>query len=115
MNIKAYTSEQIQQHAYGAQAGGPEGISGAIPSTSSAFETLNHNAYDISYPNDWHVYGDQNSAVTIAPEGGVSQNAVAYGAIINGTDIAECWKPERCRAAIDLIAAAVEPWTEGNQ
>jgi len=86
MSIKAYTAEQIQQHAYGAQAGGPEGISGAIPATSSAFETLNHNAYDISYPNDWHVYGDQNSAVTIAPEGGVSQNAVAYGAIINGTD-----------------------------
>lgn len=86
MSIKGYTSQQIQQHAYGAQAGGPEGISGAIPSTSSAFQTLNHNAYDISYPQDWHVYGDQNSAVTIAPEGGVSQNAVAYGVIINGTD-----------------------------
>ena len=86
MNIKAYSAQQIQQHAYGAQAGGPEGISGAVPSTSSSFQTLNHDAFDISYPQDWHVYGDQNSAVTIAPEGGVNQNAVAYGAIINGAD-----------------------------
>jgi len=86
MNLKAYTAQQIQQHAYGAQAGGSEGVGGATPPTDSAFDTLSHNAFDISYPQSWHVYGDQNSAVTIAPEGGVSQKAVAYGVIINGTD-----------------------------
>ncbi|HLH05893.1 MAG TPA: M48 family metallopeptidase [Terriglobales bacterium] len=86
MGIKAYSAQQIQQHAWGAQSTGDNGISAAVPAASSAFTTLNHSAFDISYPEDWHVYGDTNSAVTIAPQGGVSQNAVAYGVIINGSD-----------------------------
>lgn len=108
MNIKGYSAQQIQQHAYGAQSGGPEGISGAIPSTSSAFQTLNHGAFDISYPQDWHVYGDQNSAVTIAPEGGVSQNAVAYGAIINGLD------PQNAGNLNDAVQQLVSSMQQSN-
>ena len=41
------------------------------------------------------VYGDQNSAVTIAPASGVSQNAVAYGVMIN------TYQPEDANVSLD--------------
>ncbi len=87
MGVKAYTAQEIAQRAKQGGAGTGEAqqapSSGAVK-PSSDFQTLNHNAFSISYPSNWQVYGDQNSAVTIAPQGGVSQNAVAYGVLING-------------------------------
>ena len=49
----------------------------------------------ISYPENWQVFGDQNSAVTIAPPNGVTQNAVAYGVMIN------TYQPEDANASLD--------------
>jgi Zn-dependent protease with chaperone function len=51
---------------------------------SNQFKTLDHSAFQIAYPANWKVYGDANSPITIAPEAGVTQNAVAYGVIISG-------------------------------
>src|SRR6266699_2637163 len=51
---------------------------------SGQFRTVEHSAFQISYPDNWQVFGDANSAVTIAPQAGVAQNAIAYGVIING-------------------------------
>ena len=51
---------------------------------SGQFRSFDHSAYQISYPDNWQVFGDANSAVTIAPNAGVAQNAIAYGVIING-------------------------------
>jgi predicted Zn-dependent protease len=51
---------------------------------SDQMRTLNHNAFQIAYPANWKVYGDANSPVTVAPEAGVSQDAIAYGVIISG-------------------------------
>jgi predicted Zn-dependent protease len=51
---------------------------------SEQLQTLDHSAFTISYPANWQVMGDQSSAVTIAPKSGVTENAVAYGVIING-------------------------------
>ncbi len=65
----------------GAVAGGQSGTDIA---PSGNMRTLNHSAFEVSYPDNWQVFGDQNSAVTIAPRSGVSQNAVAYGIMING-------------------------------
>lgn len=48
------------------------------------FRELRHSAFSIAYPENWQVFGDQNSAVTIAPPAGVSQNAIAYGVVISG-------------------------------
>ena len=48
-----------------------------------------------SYSANWQVFGDQNSAVTIAPQSGVSQNAVAYGVMIND------YQPENPNATVD--------------
>jgi beta-barrel assembly-enhancing protease len=50
---------------------------------SGQFKTLEHGAFQISYPDNWEVFGDANSAVTIAPRVAVAENAIAYGAIIN--------------------------------
>lgn len=56
--------------------------------TSGDFRQLDHAAFTISYPSDWHVYGDSQSAVTIAPAEGVQrdsngQRSVAIGVIID--------------------------------
>ena len=52
---------------------------------SSNLQPLQHNAFTISYPDNWRVFGDPNSNVTIAPSAGVGQNAIAYGVIIGGS------------------------------
>ena len=89
--MKPLTAQQIaaQQKAQGA-----EGAGGAVM-PSGNFKTLEHDAYRISYPENWQVYGDQSSAVTIAPEEGISQNAVAYGAIVS------IYQPENVSAGLD--------------
>src|SRR5205814_8888890 len=51
---------------------------------SGQFRTMDHSAFQMSYPDNWQVFGDANTAVTIAPQAGVAQNAIAYGVIING-------------------------------
>src|SRR5215470_5459653 len=81
-----YTSEQIaalqKEGKLGATANGAVG--GSLPSASHNTKTLDHNEFQMAYPDDWKVYGDQNSAVTIAPASGVSDNAIAYGVMVNG-------------------------------
>ncbi len=68
------------QGAAQGQSGGTVGNS--VPASSGTFQTLSNNAFDITYPSNWKVYGDPSSSVTIAPDGGVTENAVAYGVII---------------------------------
>jgi hypothetical protein len=64
------------------------GTVGNVPSASVTpsgnFKSYDHSAFRGSYPDNWEVFGDVNSAVTIAPRAGISANAVAYGVIING-------------------------------
>jgi beta-barrel assembly-enhancing protease len=82
MGMKPLTAEQIAAGQKQAAA-----TSGNIPASdvtpSGSYQTLNHSDYSVSYPQNWKVLGDQSSAVTIAPQSGVTQNAVAYGAIIS--------------------------------
>jgi hypothetical protein len=58
-------------------------------------KAFSHNNYKISYPDNWQVYGDQNSSVTIAPPSGVSENAIANGVMIN------VYQPEESNASLD--------------
>lgn len=97
LGMKALTAQQIaqMQKQGGSGAGGgamntPTGIS-----ASSNYKQLNHNAFVVDYPDNWQVFGDQSSAVTIAPQGGVSQDAVAYGVMINA------FEPEEGRSGLD--------------
>jgi beta-barrel assembly-enhancing protease len=70
--------EIAQQRAEGPEYGS---LSGVRPSGS--MREFSHNDFRISYPDNWQVFGDRNSAITIAPQSGMSQNAVAYGVMIS--------------------------------
>jgi Zn-dependent protease with chaperone function len=68
----------------GAQTGNITNVSFKQVEPSGNFAQLQHNAFNISYPSNWVTAGDQNSTVTIAPQAGVSQGAIAYGVVIGG-------------------------------
>ena len=97
--MKPFTAQEIAEqqkmHRVGEGAGGgPEAGSGAAPSEN--LKELDHNQFRISYPENWNVYGDQNSAVTIAPRDGISENAISYGAMIS------IYQPEKASAGTDV-------------
>jgi Zn-dependent protease with chaperone function len=98
--VKAYTAQQIQQMAQSGQirnAGAPGGVqagAGTMGNVSSSevmpsgsFQTYNGQAFSMDYPSNWQVSQDQQGGVTIAPPAGVTQAGIAYGALINGTQI----------------------------
>jgi len=90
--MKPLTAQQI---AALQKAQGTGEISGTDATPSATVKTLEHEVFRISYPENWQVYGDRTSAVTIAPEGGISQSAVAYGAIVS------VYQPEKSSAGVD--------------
>jgi len=77
-SMKPLTAQQIAERQTPAT-----GASSADVRPSGAMRNFSHSDFEISYPENWQVLGDQNSSVTIAPQSGVSQNAVAYGMMIN--------------------------------
>ena len=87
--LKPLSAQQIAQQQRQGGASGP--VSSGVGEPSSTMQTLQHSAYTLQYPSNWRAFGDANSTVTIAPEGGVGQDqsgqsAVAYGVIIDGFD-----------------------------
>jgi Zn-dependent protease with chaperone function len=90
--MKPLTAQQIAAQQ---KAQGQGEVAGGGVTPSANMKTLEHNVFRISYPENWQVYGDQSSAVTIAPEGGISQNAIAYGAMIS------VYQPENTGAGLD--------------
>jgi hypothetical protein len=89
--MKPLTSQQIaDQQKQVASTGSATDIRPA-----TALKAFNHSQYQISYPENWQVFGDQNSSVTIAPQSGVSENAVAYGVIVNN------YQPEDSASTLD--------------
>jgi Zn-dependent protease with chaperone function len=88
--MKPFTAQQIaerQASMTNPSAGGSE--------PSSSFRNFSHSDFDISYPANWQVYGDQNSSITIAPPNGVTKSAVAYGVMLN------TFQPEDSNANLD--------------
>jgi len=77
------------------------GASGDDIKPSSNVKVFTHNEYQISYPENWQVFGDQSSSVTIAPRSGVSQNAVAYGVMIAN------YQPEETGESLDAATHAL--------
>lgn len=102
MNMHPLTAQQIAaQDQHGGfnpngvsdSSAGPAGTSSGGPESSAntSFQQLSHNTFTIGYPSNWQVYGDAQSAVTIAPRNGVGQDsngqsAVAVGVIIDTYD-----------------------------
>ena len=64
-------------------------------SSPAATYVISARDFQISYPENWQVFGDQNSSVTIAPQNGVAQTAVACGVMIN------TYQPEDANASLD--------------
>ena len=77
--MKPLTSDQIAAMQKQGTAA-PASAEDVKPSTT--LKVFTHSEYQISYPDNWQVFGDQSSSATIAPPAGVSQNAVAYGVMI---------------------------------
>jgi predicted Zn-dependent protease len=98
--VKAYTGQQIAQmaksgqiHNTGVPAQVTQQAAGGAMSTPAAaqiqpsgqFQPYQNNVFAIEYPSNWTVMPSQNgSSVTIAPQAGVQQNAIAYGVMISG-------------------------------
>ena len=76
--MQPLTSQQISSHQRPVEGdrNTDSPISGAEPTANTS--TFRHNDYTISYPQNWQILGDQNSAVTIAPSNGLINSSVAY-------------------------------------
>jgi hypothetical protein len=92
--VSGMTPLTAQQIAARQQAPAMNAGSGGVQASGS-LRAFSHHDFSISYPENWQVFGDQDSAVTIAPQNGVSQNAVAYGVMIN------IFQPEDTNASLD--------------
>jgi hypothetical protein len=46
--------------------------------------TFDHAAFQVGYPANWQLSGDERSSVNIFPKGGVASNSIAYGIILSG-------------------------------
>jgi Zn-dependent protease with chaperone function len=108
--LKPMTAQEIA--AWQKQNGGPapQAVTGGEATPSPTFHAFNHEDFQISYPENWQVYGDQTSSVTIAPPSGVTQNAVALGVMIS------LYTPEDARASLDANThALLESLRQSNQ
>ena len=52
---------------------------------SSSMRAYNGRGFRIAYPDNWEVF-EQGTAVAIAPRGGISGEAIAYGALLSAFD-----------------------------
>jgi Zn-dependent protease with chaperone function len=98
-STKTYTGKQIADGQFtptgvngpGSNGGSVQPASASTGSTAAAgiapsgsYQVFEHNAYRIKYPDNWKVNGNTDSNVTIAPNGGLVDNGVAYGVILDG-------------------------------
>lgn len=93
--MKPLTSEQVAAMQKPGGAPDPTAPVGADITPSPNLMVFSHNEYQISHPDNWQVFGDPSSNVTIAPPSGVSKNAVAYGVMIAD------YQPEETGAKLD--------------
>ena len=90
--MQPLSSQQIRSHAGDETRDLPPG---SISPPSNRMTTFRHSDFTVSYPENWQTRGDQNSAVTIAPPDGLTQNAVAYGVMIS------TYEPEDPNSSLD--------------
>lgn len=45
---------------------------------------FNHAAFQVGYPTNWQLSGDERSALNIYPKGGAAANSIGYGIILSG-------------------------------
>jgi Zn-dependent protease with chaperone function len=115
--VKAYSAQEIAQGAKSGawarqnqqtgavprnvpvSATSPDGQGGQAPGNpnignvtynqvkpSGSYKQYQQSGLSISYPSNWQVVGSQNG-LTIAPQAGVSQGAVAYGVVMGAAQV----------------------------
>jgi Zn-dependent protease with chaperone function len=75
---------------------------------SGQFQQFNHSAFQIAYPSNWEVFGNQSSTVTIAPRAGVSDTAIAYGVMVSG------YRPQNARSLEEATQELIQTLQQGN-
>ncbi len=92
--MQAMTPEQVstwqKQHA----DAGPAAMQSSV-GVPGAMRQLSRGEYEISYPAGWQVFAGNGSAVTIAPENGISQNQVTQGVLVS------IYRPENANARLE--------------
>ena len=95
-SVRAYTAEEIAQMA---KTGQIHNTGSGVPTQqtptmgnvslqqvmpSGSFQDFNQGGISFQYPSNWQVMQDQQGGgLTVAPQAGVAQGAVAYGVVIN--------------------------------
>ena len=103
-SLKPLTAQEIAQQQ---KSRGPSQVSMPMPNSgdvmpSGSTKDLNRQLFRIQYPANWEVIGNQDgSSVTIGPRAGISQDAVAYGVVINVVSA-----PQR-QASLDEVTQAI--------
>jgi beta-barrel assembly-enhancing protease len=105
--MKPLSAQQIAQMQQERQAK-LEQIARQQISPSGNFRQLQHSAFAMAYPDNWQVFGDQNSAVTIAPRAGVAQDVIAYGVVISGV------QPQPGQSLTDVAAQIYQGLQQSN-
>ena len=105
--MKPLSAQQIAQQQQQRQAR-LEQVARQQIAPSENFRELQHSAFSIAYPENWEAMGDRNSAVTIAPRAGVSENAIAYGVVISGV------QPQQGQSLTDVAAQIYEGLRQSN-
>src|SRR5882724_6972927 len=70
---------------------------------------LQHSAFSISYPENWQVSGNRQSTVTIAPQSGVREGAIAYGVVIGGAQDPNAGSLDQATAELVLTLQQSNP------
>jgi beta-barrel assembly-enhancing protease len=103
-SMKPLTAQQIAQQQ---KSRAPSQVSMPMPNPSDVMPSgstkdLNSQLFRIKYPGNWEVVGNQDgSSTTIGPRAGISQDAIAYGVVINAVSA-----PQR-QASLDEVTQAI--------
>jgi len=103
MSMRPLTSQEIADQDQ-RRGFNPNGVDTSMPEppadepgeyarSSPSFKQLDHSAFTMDYPSDWHVYGDAQSSVTIAPPNGVGEDGNGQSSVLEGL-IVDRFEPE---------------------
>jgi hypothetical protein len=82
-HMKPMTAQQVAQYQREQQARLQRAAMEQLR-PSGSFRQISGGFFNMQYPSNWEVINQQNSGVTIAPRGGISENAIAYGVVVSG-------------------------------
>jgi len=126
--MRAYSAQEISQGARSGQwaqqnrssGSGPANVAATSSTTASDgsiasvsyrdvtpsgnYTPLANDLFTITYPDNWRVFRDESgNGVTIAPPAGVTEGAVAYGAVINASNSRASSLDEETQAVISAL------------